>query len=407
MSKRTMFAFGFGLYALALCVAPLLFKSSLALGILSQIGYSIIICLSYNMLLGQGGMLSFGHAVYTGLGAFFTVHAIQLALPISLVFMPLIGGVAGMLIAVLLGYVSTRKSGTTFAMITLGLGELVAAIALMFPGFFGGEGGISINRTYGSPWFGLSFGPAIQVYYLIAAYCIVCTLAMYGFTRTPLGRMLNAVRDNAERAEFIGYDPQRVRYLAFVLAGFFAGIGGALTAIHLEIVTAADSLSVLRSGNYLLFTFLGGAGFFFGPIIGAVLMVCGTVLLSGLTKAWLLYLGLAFLLMVMYAPGGAASILVSAWRLLRSGRMLRHAARYAASAASLLIALAGGAALVELVYHYQIDGALDPVFSFLGVTLDVHRSACWIGAVTALLIGLALLAISRRSLQRALAREAA
>ena len=223
---------------------------------------------------------------------------------------PLVGGLSGLFFAALFGYVTTKKSGTTFAMITLGIGELVAAMSLMFPGFFGGEGGVTTNRVYGGGFLGLTFGPQIQVYYLIAIYCFISTVLMFAFTLTPLGRMLNAVRDNPERVEFVGYSTQRVRYLAFIIAGFFAGIGGALAAINFEIVNAADSLSAVRSGGYLLFTFLGGATFFFGPMIGAVLLVLASVLLSEVTKAWLLYLGLIFLFMVMYAPGGIASLIM-------------------------------------------------------------------------------------------------
>ena len=192
-----------GLYALLLAVAPMLFKSSLSLTMLSQAGYLVIICLSYNILLGQGGMLSFGHAVYVGLGSFLAIHAMNLAAKgavyIPLPLIPMIGGLAGLFFAALLGYVTTKKAGTTFAMITLGIGELVFAMSLMFPEFFGGEGGITTNRAYGKPLFGISFGPQIQVYYLIAIYCFVCTAAMFAFTRTPLGRILNAVRDNPER----------------------------------------------------------------------------------------------------------------------------------------------------------------------------------------------------------------
>ena len=130
--QRSSRNWAFALFAIALVIAPLVFRSSLATTVLSQIGYTIIICLSFNILLGQGGMLSFGHAVYTGLGALLTVHVLQ-TFAIPLVWMPLVGGLGGAGIAVLLGYVSTRKSGSTFAMITLGLGELVAALALMFP----------------------------------------------------------------------------------------------------------------------------------------------------------------------------------------------------------------------------------------------------------------------------------
>ena len=392
------------LFALLLIAAPLVFTSSLALTMLSQMGYLIIICLSYNILFGQGGMLSFGHAVYTGLGAFMAIHAMNLAshggLVVPLVFIPLVGGVAGLLFAVLLGFVSTKKAGTTFAMITLGMGELVAAMALMFPGFFGGEGGITTNRVYSPSFLGLTFGPAIQVYYLIAAYCFVCTAAMFAFTGTPLGRILNAVRDNPERVEFIGYNTQRVRYLAFIIAGFFAGIGGGLAAINFEIVSGADSLSLARSGGYLLFTFLGGATFFFGPIMGAVLLVLASVLLSELTKAWLLYLGLWFLFMVMYAPGGMASLVMVNLRVARFGRLHALLPSYLALGGAALVALLGAACMVEMTYHLQLDTALGPELHFLGTLLDATAWASWAGAGLVLLTGLGLFEWRRRQFVR-------
>ena len=389
-----------GAFALALIVAPLVFTSSLALTMLSQIGYLIIICLSYNILLGQGGMLSFGHAVYTGLGSFIAIHAMNRASSgdwgIPLVLIPIIGGLGGMFFAALLGYVTTKKSGTTFAMITMGIGELVASMALMFPEFFGGEGGITTDRVYGKPFFGLTFGSGMEVYYLIAAYCFICTAAMFAFTGTPLGRMLNAVRDNPERVEFVGYNTQRVRYFAFIIAGFFAGVGGGLAAINFEIITAMDSVSVMRSGSYLLFTFLGGATFFFGPIIGAVLLVLASVLLSELTKAWLLYLGLVFLLMVMYAPGGVASLIMMNLRVARFGKWGRLAQPYLAIAASALVMIVGGAAIVEMIYHLQLNAALGPQVSFMGVQLDTSSASTWTVAVAIFVVGLGLLEVARR-----------
>lgn len=387
-------------FALLLIAAPHVFTSSLALTMLSQMGYAIIICLSYNILLGQGGMLSFGHAVYTGLGSFIAIHAMNLAssgsLPIPLVLIPVVGGLAGMFFAALLGWVTTKKSGTTFAMITLGVGELVAAMALMFPGFFGGEGGITTDRVYGQPLLGITFGPAIEVYYLIAAYCFVCTVAMFAFTGTPLGRMLNAVRDNPERVAFVGFNTQRVRYMGFVIAGFFAGVGGGLAAINFEIVTAADSVSVVRSGSYLLFTFLGGATFFFGPIIGAVLMVLATVLLSELTKAWMLYLGLIFLFMVMYAPGGIASLIMMNLRLAKYGKLGRIVTAYMALGGTALAALLGAAAMIEMIYHLQLNAALGDTLRFMGMTLDVRSPSSWLGAGAVLLTGLGLFELVRR-----------
>ena len=393
-----------GLFAVLLVVLPLVFNSSLALTMLSQMGYLVIICLSYNILLGQGGMLSFGHAVYSGLGAFIAVHGMNLAtkgaIPLPVFAVPLVGGLAGMFFAALFGYVSTKKSGTTFAMITLGIGELVAAMSLMFPGFFGGEGGITTNRTYGPHLLGLTYGPQIQVYYLIAGYCFVSTALMFAFTGTPLGRMLNAVRDNPERVEFIGYNTQRVRYLGFIIAGFFAGIGGALASVNFEIVGASDSLSAVRSGGYLLFTFLGGATFFFGPIIGAVLLVLASVLLSEVTKAWLLYLGLVFLLMVMYAPGGIASLIMMNLRLAQFGKFGRVACAYAVLAIAGVPMFFGVAALIEMVYHLQLNEALGPTMHFLGIALNVKSAVSWVGALVVAGVGMTLFEFARRSFAR-------
>src|SRR5690606_34702394 len=171
-----------------------------------------------------------------------------------------------MLCGFVFGNVTTRGEGTTLAMITLGIVELVFACSLMFPGFFGGEGGISTNRVMGEPLFGITYGPQIQVYYLIAVWLFISTVLMFAFTQTPLGRIINAVRDNPERAEFIGYNTQFVRWFTLILSAFFAGIAGGLSAINFEIVTA-ENVSAIRSGGVLLFTFIGGIGFFFGPMI--------------------------------------------------------------------------------------------------------------------------------------------
>ncbi len=385
------------IFAAVMLLAPQIFNSGLSVTMLSQMGIAIIACLSYNMLLGQGGMLSFGHAVYTGLGAFVSIHALNMyaasGLPVSLV--PVVGGFAGMGFAVLFGYVTTRKSGTTFAMITLGLAELVFAMSLMVPEFFGGEGGISGNRMSGQAVMGITFGPANQVYYLIAVYTLVCVMLMYAFTQTPLGRLLNAVRDNPERVEFIGYNPQRVRYTAFIIAGFFAGISGGLGALNFEIVNA-EVVGAARSGAYLLFTFLGGATFFFGPIIGAVLMVLALVLLSEFTQAWLLYLGLVFMVMVMFAPGGIASLLMMNLRVAKHGKLRTLLPAYAVLTGASLVLLIAVAAMVEVVYHRQLNTTMGSALSFMGVALDTASVRTWLGLLAALLLGSWLFSLAQR-----------
>ena len=390
-------------FALVLVVAPLIFTSSLGHTILSQMGVAIIVCLSYNILLGQGGMLSFGHAVYSGMGSFLAIHTLNLAskgtLPIPVSLIPIVGGFASMLVAVLLGWVTTKKSGTTFAMITLGVGELIWAMSLMFPEFFGGEGGVSGNRVTGSKLLGVTYGPQIQLYYLIALYTLVCTALMFAFTRTPLGRMLNAVRDNPERVEFVGYDTQKIRYFSFIVAAFFAGISGGLAALNFEIVTS-EVVSGYRSGAYLLFTFLGGATFFFGPILGAIMMVLAFVLLSEFTKAWLLYLGLIFLFMVMYAPGGVASLVMMNLRVAMYGHLRKLWVSYLALGLTALVVLVGAAAMIEMVYHLQLNAALGSELTFLGARLDSKGLNSWFGSAFVMLTGLGLFEVCRRQYAR-------
>ncbi|MEY3061270.1 MAG: hypothetical protein RL629_638 [Pseudomonadota bacterium] len=387
------------LFAIVLICAPLIFTSNLSGTMLAQMGIAIIACLSYNILLGQGGMLSFGHAVYTGLGSFVAIHALNSItagtsqIPVSL--LPLIGGFAGIGFAILLGYVTTKKSGTPFAMITLGVAELVFAMSLMFSEFFGGEAGISGNRVAGPTVLGISYGPQIQIYYLIAIYTFICVALMYAFTQTPLGRILNAVRDNPERVEFIGYNTQRVRYFAFIIAGFFAGISGGLGALNFEIVTS-EVVGAGRSGGYLLFTFVGGATFFFGPIIGGILMVLAFVLLSELTKAWLLYLGLLFLFMVMYAPGGIASLIMMNLRVAAFGKLKQIWVSYLGLFVTAFVALIGAGAMIEMVYHLQLNSALGDNLKFMGIVLNAKGVDSWFGSAFVMLTGLGLFEAIRR-----------
>jgi branched-chain amino acid transport system permease protein len=379
-----------GFTALLFLVLPAFFSKGFALTLMSQMGITIIFALSYNMLLGQSGMLSFGHAVYSGLGAFFAIHALRwidtgaLAWPTSL--LPLIGGFAGAFFGVIFGYLTTRRAGTPFAMITLGIGEMVFAASLMFPGFFGGEGGVTADRASGSPFLGISgltFGPQIQVYYLIAVWCFACMITMFALTQTPLGRIANAVRDNPERAEFIGYNTQRVRWLMLILSSFFAGIAGGLSAINFEIVSA-ENVSAVRSGGVLLAAFMGGAAFFFGPILGAVVFVFFAVALSEYTKAWQLYLGVFFVLLVMYAPGGLSSLILMNLRVLKFKKFARLRDPYVGLLIAALALAFGTVLIIELMYHVTLNVGQGPEVRLFGFVFDTTRAPGWVFAVTTL-----------------------
>lgn len=381
---------GAGLWLAAVAVAvavvlPWLFTSGFALTIMSQMGVLIVFALAYNMLLGQGGMLSFGHAVYFGLAGYVTVHVLNAIgagrlpyIPVSL--MPLVGAAVGLFSGVLIGFVSTRRAGTTFAMISLGFAEMATALTLILVAFFNGEEGIQTDRWVGPEPFGITFGPDIQVYYLIAAWCLVATWAMYALTRTPFGRMSNAVRDNPERLEFVGYSSHRIRWLAFSLSSFFAGLAGALHAINIEHV-GFETVGIAQSGLVLFMVYIGGAGNFAGPVLGAILITFLNGYLSDLTEAWYLYLGIVFVTIVMFAPGGLAGLITMhepIWK--TDARLLgRLAVPYAAALGSSVVALTGVLGLVEMIYFRSTRRFGDGTeFSLYGVAVDTAEFLPWL-----------------------------
>lgn len=370
---------------------PYIFTSGHSLSLLSQMGIAIIFALSYNMLLGQGGMLSFGHAVYFGLGGFITAHVLNMVgdgrLPIPLELMPLVGGLGGLAFAIPLGYINTKRGGVSFAMITLGIGELVAASSLMFTDFFGGEAGVSTNRVTEVTLLPFDYGPSIQVYYLIVVWMLLSVIAMYLLTKTPLGKMANAVRDNSERAEFVGYNPRVVSFIQFSIAGFFAGIAGGLFAINYEILTA-DTVGVQQSGLVLLMTFIGGVGYFFGPILGAILITYLSISLSNITEAWVLYFGLLFVLMVMYAPSGLAGIIMLHRPVWRARKLQRLLVPYVVMAIPALVLFFGAAAVIEMAYHRSASyDPSTPMQLFLWKNVVITTVWPWLFAGLAIVLG--------------------
>jgi branched-chain amino acid transport system permease protein len=367
---------------LVMAAAPKIFPSDFALTTMSVMGVMIIFALSYNMLLGETGLLSFGHAVYFGLGGFVAVHAMntvirsKLGVPVPAI--PLVGGLAGLAFGLLFGAVSTRKAGIVFSMISLGIGELVSSSSFLLRGFFGGEEGIATNRTRLPGFLGHKFGLQIEVYYLIAAWCFVCMVAICTLTRTPFGRMCNAVRENPVRAEFIGYSPPMVRFIAFCLSAFFAGVAGGLSAINFEIMNAQE-LGAQQSGLVLLMTYVGGVGYFFGPIIGAVIITFLQIMLSDVTDVWQLYFGLIFMGVVLYSPGGVAGWLMLHEEAARRGEVWRLAAPYSLMAPAVAAGIAGAVMIIELASRLLAQQSGEGAAArFLG--FDAASSASWIVA---------------------------
>lgn len=390
------------LWSWAACVAlvvvlPWLFynwgtgrHSSFVIVLLSEIGLMTIFALSFNMLMGQAGLLSFGHAVLFGLGGYCTAHALNSVksggfwIPTELV--PLIGGLGGLAFGIVLGFLATKQRATAFAMITLGLGEMVTAAALMFIGFFGGEGGITTDRVIDTSLLGITYSKPLQLYYLVAAWMLMSIVLMRLQTQTPLGRMANATRDNFERAQFVGYDPRMVRFYQYALSGFFAGVGGGLYCMVYEIITF-DTVGAVKSSTALLSTYIGGAGHFFGPVVGTILVVLLQSGVSLLSNAWLLYVGVLFIVMVMFAPGGLMGIVALHAPIARLGRLGELVVPYILVLVPGLVALSGFIGLVELTSLVTIGTAQGKRVVLFGHAVMPTTAPPWIVAGSLLVVG--------------------
>jgi len=381
-------------------VLPLVFSSGFAISLMGLMGIMIIFALAYNMLLGQGGMLSFGHAVYFGLAGYFTIHLLNMMgegaigyFPVSL--LPLFGGVVGLFFGILIGFVSTRRAGTIFALISLGFVEMMTAMAFILITFFNGEEGIQADRWVGPEPLGITFGSGIQVYYLIGVWCLVSMIAMYALTKTPFGRMSNAVRDNPVRAQFVGYNTQRVRWLTFSLSSFFAGLAGALYALHFEHI-GFEAAGLELSGEILLATYMGGAGHFIGPIVGAILFTFLRGVLSDYSSAWYLYLGAVFLLTILYAPTGLAGLILRhepVWK--TDVRLLsKMVLPYLSALITLLIAAGAIIGLIEMINHVADEYSEGPILNLYGIAVETTSFISWLVIVIVAIIGIGLCRLS-------------
>lgn len=378
-----------------------------------QMLISALFACAYSLLAGRAGMLSFGHAAYFGVGAFATVHAMnalggQGVLPTPL--MPLVGALAGLAFGVVAGWFATKRSGTAFAMITLAIAELLHSIAPQLKGWFGGESGISTMRM---PAWGWDFGSTQQVYYLTLAWVLVSLGLLYFHTRTPLGRLTLALRDNAHRLRFLGYGVHGLGVSAFAISAMFSGVAGGLQAMNNEAANYVVFDASVSAG-VVLNSYIGGVGSFLGPALGAALMTFFGYAVSDSTQSWLLYQGALFVLVMMYMPEGLTGLVAGVGRMLR-----RHGVVPVLPVAILTLAggallVAGGVFLVELLQRLcsqdyralaQMGGSLPPIPLF-GRAWAPDALATWLVPAGLLAAG-GLLTRGAVLRHRALARDGA
>lgn len=261
----------------------------------SQMLVFAIFAIGYDIAFGYTGLLSFGHAAFFGLGAYGTgLSLIHLSIPAPLAI--LIGVIIGLLVAFPIGYLSIRRRGIYFAMVTLAFAQMVYFIAFKWRSLTGGDDGLhGVPRPPLGP---IDLSSELVLYYFILFFFIVSVILGIRIINSPFGKTLECVRENVDRARSIGYNPTRFKLISFVISAFFAGLAGGLYTL-LQNFVPLFTLSLDTSGDIVLMTLIGGMGTLYGPIMGAMALIFLKDLLSTYTNIWPLFLGLLFVVSVM------------------------------------------------------------------------------------------------------------
>jgi branched-chain amino acid transport system permease protein len=265
-----------------------------------------LFALGFNVLYGYTGLLSFGHAAYYGLGAYGTGIALA-KLQVNSIWL---GLVAGLLLAVaggaVIGYLCLRRRGIYFAMLTLAFAQLLYFIGFHLADVTGGDDGLRGIPTLPVriPGVGdISLDSSLAFYYFVFVIVAFAMFALKRILDSPFGAVLQAIRENGERAQACGYNVVRIRWLSFIFSAAFAGLAGALDAMRLSVVPI-ESLYWTTSGQAVIMTLLGGAGTFFGPFVGAGTYLVLEDRLSVVTESWPLVVGAIFMAFVLFLPQG-------------------------------------------------------------------------------------------------------
>lgn len=278
--------------------------------LLTEILILALLAAAFNLLFGGTGLLSFGQAGYFAVGAY-AAAAVLKGVTASLPLAILAGGAAAAVVALAIGVLCVRRDEIYFAMVTLAFGQLIHLVLLRWRTVTGGSDGIAgVPRPrLGIAGFGVDLAPTTPFYLFTLAVVTVCVFLLWRLTHSPLGLTLRAVRDNARRVDYLGVSTGRLRLIAFVVAGLFSGIAGALFASYQGTV-APDLANWMTSAEPVLMTLLGGFSVFWGPLAGAALFTLLKDTVGSLTEYWPLVIGLTVILLVRFLPEGVAGALV-------------------------------------------------------------------------------------------------
>jgi len=319
IKKKENIYYFWGIFlVLALIIIPNIFPPYQVCLITEAVIFSLY-AVSYNLLLGYAGLLSFGHAMFFGTGAF--------TVAVSLEHIPGCPMIVAIFIAIgittmtgfIVGSLLLRHKGSYFALLTLAFNALFYAIATKWHSVTGGDDGLSVTRPDINLGFGTLDMSNITIFYYFTFVVIgLVILYCWYFTRTAMGRTVLLIRENEERMKFLGYNTNISRLFLFTFTGMLAGLAGAFYALFFQF-TSISTISIEMTTTVLLMTFIGGTRTFTGPMLGALVYTFLQDYLSDITDRWPLIMGLMFISMVLYLPGGLSGLILSIKERFKSG----------------------------------------------------------------------------------------
>lgn len=305
--------FYYGLIGLLIIILPFLLENGLSqyyLYLTIKIMVWALFAMSFNLVLGYGGMISFGHAAFFGIGAYTcALLLVKASLPFALAFAfaPLVTAAAGLVI----GYLSVRIRGIFyFAIITLSFAQLVYILVFKWRSLTFGDDGV---QGIPVPSLIAAEGTYIPYYFFALIITLSCVFLLWRIVRSPFGMMLRSLKENPERAAFIGINVEYYSLTAFVLSAFFSGVAGVLYAL-LETSIAPNILFWSMSGEVLLMGVVGGAQLFLGPALGAAIMILLNTFLTSYMHHWGLIMGLILIMVVLFFPKGIGGLMVGLYQ---------------------------------------------------------------------------------------------
>lgn len=302
-NRNLYFLVGIASAVLAILFPYILPKFQLRM--ITEIVILALFAMTWKMLLNEGGMFSFGHSLYFGLGAYASVLGWLHIKGLSFMSGILLGGLVAGLMAFILGAFLVRMSGTYFALLTLAFNQLIWAVVWKWRDVTGGADGL--GKFPKPDLLGISMKDPANFYYLSLIMVGVCLFICWYYTKTPLGNVVMSIKSNEERAKFIGFNVNASKLVLLTMLGFFAGISGGLYAQFQEFI-ATSTIDMGMSTNVLFMAFIGGIGYFWGPLIGSGIFVYLSEYLSSFTDRWELIFGLIFIIIVSFAPQGILGI---------------------------------------------------------------------------------------------------